>query len=149
MQAFAKKSAKESLDDFNNDKAVIAQAKVLEEIKRDIQKARIYLKSGIDTTGTKAELQMINNDFKAVGDGVFTNKGTAHTFRNLTATANIINELLSRTLVQKVKLELHRQRLQSFRYEMDSLLSNRALFKFPQDSAGMHVHKKESRRGCH
>lgn len=137
MQAFAKKSAKESLDDFNNDKAIIAQAKVLEEIKRDIQKARIYLKSGIDTTGTKAELQMINADFKAAGDGVFTNKGTAHTFRNLTATANIINELLSRTLVHKVKLELHRQRLQSFRYELDSLLSNRALFKFPQDSADL------------
>jgi small-conductance mechanosensitive channel len=136
MQAFAKKEAKESLDDFNNDKAVVAQSRVLEEIKKDIQKAKIYLKGGIDTISTKAELQLINRDFKAAGDGVFTDKGTAHTFRNLTATANIINELLSRTLMHKAKLESYRQRLQTFRYDIDSLLSNQAIFKFPSDSAG-------------
>jgi potassium efflux system protein len=137
MQAFAKKEAQESLDDFNNDKAAAIQSRVLEQIKVDIQKAKIYLKGGIDTAGTKAELQLINKDFKAAGDGVFTNKGTAHTFRNLTATANIINELLNRTLMHKGKLEGYRQRLQTFRYDLDSLLSNQAIFRFPQDSAGL------------
>jgi len=139
MQAFAKREEKESLNDFNDDKAVIKQAKVLEEIKREIQKAKIYLKSGVDTAESRAELRIINENFEAARDGVFTNKGTAHTFRNLTATANIINELLSKTLVQKLRLEFDRDQLQNFHYRIDSLSSNKALFKFPQDS--VHIKK--------
>lgn len=135
MQAFAKHAARESQDDFNTDKATIEQKKGLEEIKKSNQRAKIFLKHTLDTAGVTAELKMIELDFKAAGDGVFTRKGTAQTFRNLTATGNIINELLNKALAHKVRLDLYQYQLNTIRYELDSLLSAPALFKFPKDSA--------------
>lgn len=133
MQAFAKKEAQESLDDLNSDKATLAQKKALDEIKKTIQKAKIYLQHGIDTAVVKGELIQIEKDLKTAGDGVFTNKGTAQTFRNLTATGHILNELLNKALARKAKLDLYQLQLNTFRYELDSLLSAPSIFKFPTD----------------
>lgn len=134
MQAFAKSASKKSADEFDADKAAIGQIKTFEEIRQTMQKAKIYLKGKIDTLGTKVELEEIERDFALAGDGVFTNKGTAQTFRNLTATSKILAELLSKANARKVRLELRQQELHKFRYQLDSLLSVPALFKFATDS---------------
>jgi len=134
MQLFAKTEAKKSSDEFNADKAVIAQTKILEEVKKTIQKAKIYLKTGVDTVGIKAQLALIVKDYEVAGDGVLTNKGTAQTFRNLTATSKILIELLNKANASKARLDLHQHTLSTFRYELDSLLSASSLFKFPTDS---------------
>lgn len=137
MQVFAKQYSKKSAEDFNADKASINQIKTFEELKRTMQKAKIYLKSRLDTPGTKAILQEIETDFTVAGDGVFTNKGTAQTFRNLTATSKILSQLLNRANTRKISLDLHQQELNNFRYQLDSLLSVPALFKFPKDSTAL------------
>lgn len=134
MQAFAKVSAKKSAADFEADKAITAQIKTFEEITRTMQKAKIYLKSNLDTPGTKTELKEIAQDLAIAGDGVFTNKGTAQTFRNLTSTAKILAELLNKANSRKSKLEIRQQDLGNLRYQLDSLLSVPALFKFSADS---------------
>lgn len=134
MQAFAKVSAKQSAEDFAADKAITAQIKTFEEIRRTMQKAKIYLKTNLDTPGTKTDLIAIDKDFAIAGDGVFTNKGTVQTFRNLTATSKILSELLNKAKTRKLKLEVRQQDLNSLRYQLDSLLSVPALFKFPVDS---------------
>jgi potassium-dependent mechanosensitive channel len=143
MQAFAKQEAQESIDEFSNDKASIDQAKILEDIKRNIHKAKIYLKGGIDTVGSKAEILLISKDFDAAGDGVFTNKGSAQTFRNLTASSKIITELLNKTLARKAKLEYDRHELQNYHYQLDSLSSNLTLFKFPKDSVNLRKYLRQ------
>ncbi len=107
MQAFAKTSAGKSADEFAADKAAIAQNSIFEQIKKTTQKAKIYLKTGVDTVGTKEQFVMIEKDFAIAGDGVFTNKGTAQTFRNLTATSKILAELLSKANATKAKLDRH------------------------------------------
>lgn len=134
MQAFAKRSSKKSAEDFDADKASINQIKTFDELKRTMQKAKIYLKSKLDTPGTKVVLQEIEKDFAIAGDGVFTNKGTAQTFRNLTATSKILAQLLNKANARKISLDLHLQELNNFRYQLDSLLSVPSLFKFPKDS---------------
>lgn len=134
MQAFAKRSSKNSAEEFNADKASINQIKTFDELRRTMQKAKIYLKSRLDTSETKAVLQEIEKDFVIAGDGVFTDKGTAQTFRNLTATSKILSELLNEANARKVNLEVRQQELNNFRYQLDSLLSVPALFKFPKDS---------------
>jgi len=134
MQAFAKRSSKKSAEDFDADKASINQIKTFDELKRTMQKAKIYLKSKLDTPGTKLVLQEIEKDFAIAGDGVFTNKGTAQTFRNLTATSKILAQLLNKANARKISLDLHLQELNNFRYQLDSLLSVPSLFKFPKDS---------------
>jgi potassium efflux system protein len=134
MQLFAKTEAKKSSDEFNADKAALAQNKIFEEIKKTMQKAKSYLKTGVDTVGAKAQMAVIEKDLNIAGDGVFTNKGTAQTFRNLTATSKIIKELLSKAESRKLRLDVHQQNLNTFRYQLDSLLSIPALFKFSTDS---------------
>lgn len=134
MQVFAKTSAKKSADEFTADKAAMAQNNIFEQIRKTTQKAKIYLKTGIDTVGIRKQFVMTEKDFAIAGDGVFTNKGTAQTFRNLTATSKILTELLSKANSSKGKLDRHQQELTGFRYELDSLLSVPALFKFSTDS---------------
>lgn len=135
MQVFAKKSAASSADDFKADKAGITQDRTFERIKQTMQKAGFYLKNGIDTTGFKAEKETIDQRYALASDGVFTHKGPQQTFRNLTATAVIVGELLATATVRKQRLERHQQALTTFKYALDSLLSVPDLFAFPQDSA--------------
>jgi potassium efflux system protein len=135
MQLFAKAEAKKSSDEFNADKAVLAQNQIFEDIKKSIQKAKIYLKTGVDTVSTRSQLLMTEKNLAIAGDGVFANKGTAQTFRNLTATSKILTELLNKANVRKAKMDIHRRNLNTFRYQLDSMMSLPALFKFPTDSA--------------
>jgi potassium efflux system protein len=134
MQAFAKRSSVSSANEFEADKASINQVKVFEEIKRTNQKAKTYLKSNLDTPGTKTELKAIEEDFIIAVDGVFTNKGSSQTFRNLTATSKILAELLKQSNARKSKLDIRLQELNNFRYQLDSLVSVPVLFKFSTDS---------------
>ncbi|MFW0718299.1 mechanosensitive ion channel domain-containing protein [Pedobacter sp. N23S346] len=134
MQLFAKASAKKSKDEFASDKAAIAQNKIFEEVKRTMQKSKIFLKTGLDTVEIKTQLATIEKHFLTAGDGVITHKGTAQTFRNLTTTAKILTELLNKTNVRKSKLDRDQSQLNQYRYELDSLLSRPELFKFPTDS---------------
>jgi potassium efflux system protein len=134
MQAFAKKSSVKSANEFAADKASISQNQIFEEIKKAIQKAKIYLKTGVDTASTRAQLVMTEKDLAIAGDGVFTDKGTAQTFRNLTATSKILTELLNKASLRKAKMDLHQRDLTTFRYQLDSMMSLPALFKFPTDS---------------
>ena len=135
IEDFAKKMAKESAQDVEADKAAIGQDKALDGIKKVLQKATLYLKSGIDTLGTAKLLSNIERDFVIASDGVLTNRGTAQTNRNLTATSIIISELLNRILTIRTTLDLHHQNLTSYRFQLDSLTNNPVLFKFPKDSA--------------
>jgi potassium efflux system protein len=137
MQAFAKKSAINSAAEFNADKATIIQNKILEEIKKTMQKAKIYLKTGIDTLDAKTQLNLIDIDIAIAGDGVFANPGSVQTYRNLTTTSKILAELLSKAKVRKLRLDQHQDDLTTFRYQLDSLLSVSPLFKFPTDSVAL------------
>lgn len=134
MQAFAKKSAISSASEFDADKAALAQNRIFEEIKHTIHKAKSYLKTGIDTAEVKKGIAMTQRDMEIAGDGVLKNKGNAQTFRNLTTTSKILAELLNKAKDRKIKLHNYQQDLNTFRYQMDSLLSLPVLFKFPTDS---------------
>ena len=136
MHAFSGQAQKESQADLDSDKTAIEQKKVLEDLKKNFQKAKVYLRSGIDTLDIRADLRLIQKNFQVAGDGVFTHKGTAQTFRNLTTTSKILEELLSRTLTYKTKLDIYQQQLSLYRYQLDSLSGATVLFKFPQDSIG-------------
>lgn len=134
VQAFAAKESRQSTQDLEADKAVIAQYRILEQMKSGMQKARLYLQKNIDTTGIKAELDQIHHDMALAGDGVFTNKGAAHTFRNLSATSKILTELLNQVNERKIRLEVYNTTLNDFRYRLDSLSADPMLFKFSNDS---------------
>ncbi|KQB98883.1 mechanosensitive ion channel protein [Pedobacter sp. Hv1] len=134
MQEFAKRSAQQSAADFKADKTQLVQEQVFVEIKKILQKAKLYLKTSIDTVQAQKELLSIQADAEIAGDGVFNNTGTAHTYRNLTATSKILSALLKRGQSQKNSLDNHKQQLSNLKYKLDSLSSIKELFEFPTDS---------------
>ena len=134
LQGLAKVASKQSNSEFEADKAAIVQAITFDEITKLVQKSKTYLKTGVDTIGTRKELIQIQHDYVIAGDGVFTNIGTVQTFRNLTATSKILSELLKKAEIRRVQLNTYRHDLNRFRYQIDSLLNVPELFKFPNDS---------------
>ena len=134
MQDFAKRSAISSAADLAADKAEQIQEATLVEIKKNLQKAKLYLRTGLDTSAAKNELALIAEHTKLVGHGVFTHKDIGQTYRNLVTTEKILKVLLVRCNLQKNKLDNHKKRLSNFKYQLDSLSSVSALFAFPQDS---------------
>jgi len=134
MQAFARSAAKKSANEFEDDKAIATQNRIFDEVRTAMQKAKVYLRTSVDTLDTKRELKEIEENFSVASDGVFTEKGSAQTFRNLTATSKILHELLSKAKERKTNLDNRQQALTQFRYQLDSLISVPALFRFPTDS---------------
>ncbi|RYG07744.1 MAG: mechanosensitive ion channel protein, partial [Chitinophagaceae bacterium] len=134
MQDFAKKSAISSAEDLATDKAELTQDATIVEIKKNLQKAKLYLRTSVDTIAAKRELALIANyEMLVVGDFI-KDKWNAQTYRNLVTTEKILKVLLSRCNIQKDKLDNHKKRLFGFKYQMDSLSSVKALFAFPTDS---------------
>ena len=90
MQDFAKRSAISSAADLAADKAEQIQEATLVEIKKNLQKAKLYLRTGLDTSAAKNELALIAEHTKLVGHGVFTHKDIGQTYRNLVTTEKIL-----------------------------------------------------------
>lgn len=134
MQEFAKQSATRSRAEFESDKALAVQVKIFEEVRLTMQNAKSYIKSGLDTMALKETLKEIRDDYKVAADGVFVHKGTAQTYRNLTATKKIINELIGEAREKKNRLDARQKDLNGYRFRLDSLLTTAELFKFPKDS---------------
>ena len=77
---------KKNIDQLNRDKIAARQNKVLDDILKVSQKANEYLETGIDTAGIASQLNYILRLYDVAGDGIFTNKGTTQTERNLATT---------------------------------------------------------------
>ncbi|TCD05595.1 hypothetical protein EZ449_16010 [Pedobacter frigidisoli] len=134
MQDFAKESASKSKVDFESDKALSVQVRIFEELRLTIQNAKSYMKSGLDTLALKQTLNEIKGNYKIASDGVFVNKGTAQTYRNLTATKKIIIELIAEASERKIRLDNRQKSLNGYRFRLDSLSTTKELFSFPTDS---------------
>lgn len=134
MQDFARRSAANSKAEVESDKAIAVQVRVFEEVRITMQSVKSYMKTGVDTSALEEYLKEIKENFKIAGDGVFMNRGTAQTYRNLTATKKIINELIGEAKLRKDRLDARQQVINGYRFRMDSLLNTPELFLFPKDS---------------
>jgi potassium efflux system protein len=135
MQQFAKETKRTSREELEADKANIIQDELLENIRKSMLHAKTYLKNGIDTIGISKDLDNIIKWHNLAGDGVFTNKGSAQTYRNLTTTYNLLLVLRSTLIRHKTTLDNFQHKLLSFRLQIDSLGSDPNIYSFPGDSA--------------
>jgi potassium efflux system protein len=118
---------------YQQDRVWMEQDAVLEEIKRNTLIAKNFLKSGLDTAGTKKELQQINKWYLLAIDGIFTHTGTAQTYRNLVTSTKVLSVLSRRAQLRKVKLDQYQKQLVSLHSRLDSLSSNEVLYQLPAD----------------
>ncbi len=129
--------AKKSILKFETDRVTAKQELLINEIEKTSRVARDYLKKGIDTVSLNEELTNIDRWFEIAGDGVFTNKGSKQTHRNLVTTSKILEELLNRVRVRKSETDIFENDLVGFRYRIDSLSADSTLYNFPSDTAAL------------
>jgi len=132
-----KQEAINSIAKFEATKIALRQDQLIEDIKATTHSAKEYLKGGIDTLGMNTELKKVQSWYAIAGDGVFTNKGTAKSYRDLVTTSKILHELLSISGGRKRQLDKHHKYLVDFQYKLDSLSSDTLLYEFPADSVAI------------
>ncbi|MDF2515868.1 MAG: mechanosensitive ion channel [Sphingobacterium sp.] len=135
MQHFFSKSAKQSVIDFEQDRASIRRNKVFEQIKTISRHAGSFLKKGFDTAAVRTELKEIMHWHQLSKDGVFNNQGSAHSSRNLTTTFNILNALKTEVSSSKRHVDNYQNQLINYRLQIDSLTSDKSLFVVAEDSS--------------
>ncbi|MFA6278109.1 MAG: hypothetical protein WC622_15275 [Pedobacter sp.] len=126
--------AKRSILKYKESKDAIKQERLLEQIKETTLKSKVYMKQVLDTVVIIRELNQIKYWNKIAGDGVFTNTGISHTFRNLATTSKLLNELLKRVKITKKQIDLQEKDLVNFRFRIDSLSSDPSLYTFSSDT---------------
>ncbi|MXV50650.1 mechanosensitive ion channel [Pedobacter sp. HMF7647] len=127
--------AEKSVEDYKEGQNAREQRKVIGQIENLNEKVKILLKKGIDTTRLLNEIQAGKSALNVVKDGIFFNKGTSQTQRNLAISGVILNDLLSKFTARKILVDRYSDRLVGFRSDIDSLGTNPVLFTFPKDSA--------------
>jgi potassium efflux system protein len=126
--------AKRSAVKFKESKDAIQQERLLEEIKSTTLKSKAFMKQVLDTTSVNTEVNKIKHWYQIAGDGIFTNKGTSNTFRNLSTTSKLLLELLKRVNHTKKQIDQQERSLVNFRFKIDSLSSDPILYTFSSDT---------------
>ncbi|KGE12280.1 mechanosensitive ion channel domain-containing protein [Sphingobacterium deserti] len=143
IEEFFRHASLQSDNDLALDRALIRQGRVFEEIKVVSRQARSFLKKGFDSVTLRTQLKEVMNWHRLAGDGVFENRGTAHTSRNLTATYNILNALQIQVLSYKKQVDDYQEQLVSYRLQIDSLSNDKSLFVFSRDSSELSEYIKK------
>jgi potassium-dependent mechanosensitive channel len=128
---------KKNIEQFKADKIAARQNEILDNILKVSQKANDYLEKGIDTAGIASQLDYVLRIYDVAGDGVFRNKGTTQTERNLATSSKLLQELLNRTEIEKQSLDSYLKNLVGFQNRIDSLASDSILIELPSDSVSL------------
>src|SRR5436190_426172 len=128
---------RKNIEQLSSDKIAKRQNEILNNILKVSQKANDYLKKGVDTAGIASQLNYVLRLYDVAGDGIFTNKGTTQTERNLATSSTILKELLNKTEISKQALESYLKNLVGFQNNIDSLASDSILIELPSDSISL------------
>jgi small-conductance mechanosensitive channel len=128
---------KKNIEQLKADRITKRQNEILNNILKVSQKANDYLEKGIDTAGIASQLDHVLHLYDVAGDGIFTNKGTTQTERNLATSSTLLNELLTKTEISKQALDSYLKNLVGFQNNIDSLASDSILIELPKDSISL------------
>lgn len=145
LRTIIKGGAEKKRGQFMQDKVIAKQDRLFRQLSLEIGEASELLKKVNDSSATLDELNKINRWFRIASDGVFTNKGTSQTSRNLAITHIILRESQRRIKDLYKESNAHMDELILKRNVLDSLLADSALIELPEDSnALMHFFKRTS-----
>ena len=128
---------RKNIEQLNADKITTRQNEILDDIMKISQKANDYLEEGIDTAGIASQLTYTLRLYDVAGDGIFTNKGSTQTERNLATSSTLLKELLKRTEIGKRTLDSYLKSMVGFQNTIDSLASDSILIELPSDSISL------------
>ncbi len=125
---------KNSIEVYNQGKILIQQRQVLENARQLNQQIKSFLKSGADTASVARQLKLTKQAIEIVKDGIFVNKGTTQTQRNVAVSSDILRELSERLERQKTSLDNYANFLIDFRVKTDLLMADTLAYSLPNDS---------------
>lgn len=123
-----------SIEKWKEGRIAIKQQALLDELTKVNQKIKLHLKRPIDTIAVNRELAKTRKAIDIVNDGVFVNKGSAQTQRNLAVSSAVLSELIIKLSVTKAEVDNYYKTLVGYRDIIDSLYSDTALYFFSSDS---------------
>lgn len=124
-----------SKSSYDQSRINIKQNQIINTLLHTAQTVKIYLDSELDLVNFEKELNKAMRHYNLVQDGIFTHAGTAQTDRNLTVSDVILDHLIHEMQDNKSKLDRYTETLIGYRSVFDSLLSDPAIYSFPNDSA--------------
>ena len=119
---------------FRADKIEFRQDQLIEHLRRITEEAKTYLKRGIDTNAIKSDLNRVEHWSAIAADGIFTNTGTVQTHRNLATSSKVLVVIKNIAVERQKQLDKYQETLVNFRYQMDSMSSDAAIYELPSDS---------------
>lgn len=122
-----------SREKYREDTIRLKQYKIYEELVKTNRQVKVYLKKGIDTQRLARRLKSVAAIYEIVKDGIFINKGTAQTQRNLSISAGLLTRLIEDMTRQKDEIDTYTNGLSNYRNKIDSLQSDTAGYIFPSD----------------
>ena len=125
---------KRNIGQLKAERIIARQNEILDNILKVSQKANDYLEKGIDTAGIASQFDYVLRIYDVAGDGIFTNKGSTQTERNLATSSKLLQELLKKTVIGKQRLDSYFKNLVGFQTQIDSLASDSILIELPSDS---------------
>lgn len=113
------------------------QEMLINDLKSTLLRAKVFITRGLDTNAINAALNNIQHWYDIGCDGVFLNKGSLQSHRNLTSTNILFKELLKKIEIRKQAVDKYQSELSHFRMHLDSLGTDSALYYISDDSAAL------------
>ena len=135
IEQYGADEQRKNINEYNEGSLATKQNELIEEIRTLTLEAKVYLESGLDTTGLSTEINNIERWYEITSDGVFINVGTLQSRQNLETSYKIMRELVTRTLARKSALDNYYKNLIGLKNKIDSLYKDSVLYKFSSDSA--------------
>ncbi|MDQ6482042.1 mechanosensitive ion channel domain-containing protein [Dyadobacter sp. LHD-138] len=127
--------AENSRRKYEDETVAFGQQRTLDRIEKEIQAAKLFIKSELDTNSVSAEIEKARLCFNVVRGGTSIEKGEISTHRNLTVSSAILTQLLRDMRARKSHIDKMTERMVGHRYQLDSLSTDSLLYTLSADSA--------------
>ncbi|MBA4153517.1 hypothetical protein, partial [Flavobacterium sp.] len=129
-----------SQSNYDNNLLIRNQNILFNLIEIEIQKAKNILKQGVDYKGFTLELDYVVELKKSALMGVIDQDENYLTYRNLTVTSLMLNEISNRIENQLIKIKGNNDVLSSSQNKIDSLFTSKELYISPKDTAARTIY---------
>jgi len=129
-----------SQSNYDNNLLIRKQNILFNLIEIEIQKAKNILKEGVDYKGFTLELDYVVELKKSALMGVIDQDENYLTYRNLSVTSLMLNEISNRIENQLIKIKGNNDILSSSQNKIDSLFTSKELYISPKDTAAKTIY---------
>lgn len=140
INQLAKAGKISSQSNYDNNLLIRKQNILFNLIEIEIQKAKNILKEGVDYKGFTLELDYVVELKKSALMGVIDQDENYLTYRNLSVTSLMLNEISNRIENQLIKIKGNNDILSSSQNIIDSLFISKELYISPKDTAAKTIY---------